>query len=112
MMVMSFYEKKERRGWLFSSAVDREWERWIIRLTQHEAQTDEQVTVLKDELEKTLNSCLLYITTMASDHREHVPANGRSFYRIKSPGSGEFEGWSGTIKKIIHDTTTASNLIG
>lgn len=112
MVAISFYEKSERRGWLFSSTVDREWERWIIRLTQHEAQTDEQIAFLKCELEKTLNSCLLYIATMASDNREHVPTNRRISYRIKSSGSGDFEGWSGTIKKIIHDTTTASNLIG
>lgn len=33
---MTFFEKRERKGWLFGTNVEQEWERWLIKLTIRE----------------------------------------------------------------------------
>ena len=111
--MLSFFEKKERRGWLFSGTAEREWERWIIKLNTCQAPSTasaERLDQLKDEQEKSIQSCLLYITTMASEYREHVPGEGRLSYRITLPQTVP-ESWSGIIGKLISDTAS-TNVLG
>ena len=72
-------------------------------------------------VERNLRACLMYIVTMGSEYREHVPHHllktpPAAFpYRIKfPPGSGaggETLSWGGVLKKIISDSTASSTIL-
>lgn len=42
MITLSFFERNERRGWLsFGVVAEREWERWVLKLTIREVRSEE-----------------------------------------------------------------------
>lgn len=96
--------------------MEREWERWLIRInTDVEAalaiakgNQSQRMQILAEQ-EKNVQSCLLYITTMASEFRQHIPLEGRLSYRISLPQNAP-ESWGGIIGKIISDTATSKVL--
>lgn len=71
-------------------------------------------------MERNLRACLMYIVTMSSEYREHVPHHflktlPTAFpYRIKFPpgsASGEASSWGGVLRKIITDSTSSSTIL-
>jgi hypothetical protein len=111
---LSFYERRSNKGWLpFGGAIEREWERWVLKLSIREARSEEELKKYRQMLERNLQGCLLYIATMTSEYRDHIPETSEPIrspsFRISVPNGGA-ESWGGILKKIISETTSTSIL--
>ncbi|PJF17425.1 hypothetical protein PSACC_02737 [Paramicrosporidium saccamoebae] len=65
-------------------------------------------------LERNLQGCLLYISTMAMEYRSHMPTPHEpirsSPFRILV-GHTASESWGGILKKLLSETASA-NILG
>ena len=118
----------DKKGWMSilgggTGGGESEWEEWTIRITLRHADhfsTEEDRLRFNQVLAKNLQGCLLYISNMSLEYREHLPRRGMGEGKVAIPASPTFkiltsqvtghgggtESWSAVLKKIIADTAS------
>lgn len=107
---------------LGSGCSERVWEQWQLKLSIREPKSQAEQIKFRAMLEKNMQSCLIYVATMSSEFRDHVPIAAEAdndpegdmimspFYRINVPGASPGESWGGIFKKMISETASIPNL--